>query len=77
MLPALMPDLQALRGILATIETLADKASEAGRVHLADLLDYFRPKLSAAALHADEREFSDALNGLCLMVRRFVMMTTL
>jgi hypothetical protein len=41
------------------------------------LLDYFRPKLSAAALHADERAFSDALNGLCLMVRRFVMMTTL
>jgi hypothetical protein len=77
MLPSLSPDIQALHAILETIESLADKASEAGRVQLADFLDYFRPKLSAAALNGDERAFSDALSGLSMMVRRFVMMTTL
>jgi len=77
MLPTLIPDIQPLRTILANIESLADKGSEAGRVQLAEFLDYFRPKLSAAVLNADEGAFSDALNGLCMMVRRFVMMTTL
>jgi hypothetical protein len=73
----LMIDMQALRGLLTSIEGLADKGPDYGRIHLADLLDYFRPRLSRAALSADEQAFSDALNALLLMVKRYLMTTAL
>jgi hypothetical protein len=72
-----MIDMHALQGLLTSIEWLADKGPDGGRVHLADLLDDFRPRLSLAALSADEQAFSDALNALLLMVRRYLMTTVL
>jgi hypothetical protein len=72
-----MIDMEALRGLLTSIEGLADKGPDCGRVQLADLLAYFRPRLSLAALSADEQAFSDALNALLLMVRRYLMTTAL
>jgi len=75
--PTPLPDIQTLRIVLTKIEAIAEKGSDAGRVLLADMLEDFRPRLSAAALHADGRAFDDAVNGLGLMLRRYVMMTVL
>lgn len=72
-----MPDIQALRSILQTIEEIANKGPDWSRAHLADLIDDFRPALSFAALRADEKAFSSALERLMLMVRRYVMTTSI
>jgi hypothetical protein len=67
-----MPDLDALRSTLRSIEAIADKGPEWSRSHLADLVENGRSDISAAALRADERGFRDALERLALMVRRYV-----
>ena len=67
-----MPDLDALRSTLQSIEAIADKGPDWSRSHLADLVADGRAGISAAALRADEREFRDALERLALMVRRYV-----
>jgi len=72
-----MPDIQALRSILAAIEEIADKGPDWSRSHLADLIEEYRAALTFAALHADEAAFSAALERLMLMVRRYVMVTSI
>jgi hypothetical protein len=72
-----MPDMQALQTILQAIEKIADSGPEWSRDHLADLIDEYRPTLVFAALHADEDGFSRALDRLMMMVRRYVMVTSL
>jgi hypothetical protein len=70
-----MPDLRALRSILQAIEEIADKGPDWSRAHLADLIDEYRPALTFALLRGDEKGFSHALDGLMMMVRRYVMVT--
>ena len=72
-----MPDFRELQALLARIEALADGSPDWGRTHLADLLNDFRPRLSAAALRADSVDFIGALHGLHAMVKRYVMTTSL
>ncbi len=72
-----MPDFRELQALLARIEALADGSPEWGRTHLADLLNDYRPRLSAAALRADPIDFVGALHGLHAMVKRYVMTTSL
>jgi hypothetical protein len=67
-----MPDLDALRSTLRSIEAIADMWPDWSRSHLADLVEDGRSDISAAALRADERGFRDALERLALMVRRYV-----
>jgi len=66
-----------LHGLLQAVERLAASEPDSGRSQLADLLNYYQPKLSLALLRADERAFSDACDGLVLMIRRYVITTTL
>ncbi len=68
-----MCDLQALRAILEAIEELANRSPDWSRSHLADLIDDFRPALCFAILRADEAALSAELDRLMLMVRRYVM----
>jgi len=68
-----MRDLQALRSILEAIEEIANNGPDMGRSYLADLIDDFRPALCFAVLRADDAAFSSELDKLMLMVRRYVM----
>lgn len=72
-----MRDLQALRSTLEAIEEIADKGPDFSRCYLADLINDFRPALCFAVLRADEAAFSDELERLMLMVRRYVMASSL
>jgi hypothetical protein len=72
-----MPDIQALHSTLVAIERIAKEEPDWSRNHLADLIDDFRPALSFALLRADDDAFANALERLMVMVRRFVIATSL
>ena len=72
-----MRDLHALRSTLEAIEEIADKGPDLSRGYLADLIDDFRPALCFAVLRADEAAFTGELERLILMVRRYVMASSL
>jgi len=73
----LMRDLQALGSILKAIEEIANQEPDWSRSYLADLIDDFRPALCFAVLRADEAAFASELERLLLMVRRYVMASSL
>ena len=72
-----MSDIEGLLVILVRIEALAESGPDWARSYLADLLDEFRPRLSAAALRANEPAFAEALYGLSLMVKRCLLTMSL
>jgi len=69
--------MEGLLGMLARVEALASSGPDWARTYLADLLAEFRPQFSAAAVRADGRAFAVALSGLTLILKRFLLTTSL